>query len=195
MDQLCAEAGGDPWQLDDELQSGDAGAINDLADAFHRSGNHTEEGEDDFNKAKQKFKDGYTRNGSEHPINTSAQVERATAAMDGHREQLSKIALNLEQTAAALAQAQRDSDAEIAGLNAQLHELDDQMGAAGPIRLAAAVAVKAALQQVEAIRGAYVGQLHSAESAMMTVFQWVKSPRKLAAAWPWGGYSVKAAPS
>lgn len=107
----------DPWALDDELQRGDAGAIDKLADVLHRSGNHVEEADDDFDKAKAKFKAGYVRNGSEHPIDESGEVSRATAALNGHREQLSHVAVNLEQCTAALAQAQRDGDAEIASLD------------------------------------------------------------------------------
>jgi hypothetical protein len=105
---LCALAGGDPWQLNDELQRGDAGAIDKLADAFHRAGNHVEEANDDFTKAKEKFKAGYVRNGSEHPIDESGEVSRAAAALNGHREQLSQVAVSLEQCAAALAQATPD---------------------------------------------------------------------------------------
>jgi ABC-type transporter Mla subunit MlaD len=81
-----------------------------------------------FNKAKEKFKAGYVRNGSGHPIDDSGEVSQATAALNGHREQLSRIAVDFDQVAAALAQAQRDSDAEIASLDGQLHDLDDQTG-------------------------------------------------------------------
>ncbi|ORV97464.1 hypothetical protein [Mycobacterium kyorinense] len=105
VDELCGAAGGDPWKLDDELQAGDAGAINNLADAFHRSGNHVKEADDDFDKAKKKFNEGYRRNGVEHPINESAEVQRATAALAGHKEALPRIAASLEQVAASLASA------------------------------------------------------------------------------------------
>lgn len=85
MGELCASAGGDPWQIDDELQAGDAGAINNLADAFHRAGNHAKEADDEFDRAKRKFQEGYRRNGSEHPVNDSAEVQRVTAGLEGPR--------------------------------------------------------------------------------------------------------------
>lgn len=173
---LASEAGGDPWKLDDELQAGDAGAINALADAFHQSGNHVKEADDDFGTAKRQFEEAYRRNGSEHPINESEQVRQVAAALAGHKEALPRIAVDLENVAASLAIAQRNSDAEIAATNAALDEIDNAISAAEDagkntaLHHAAAVqAVRSALAHIEEIRGGYVGQLHTAEASMMAL--------------------------
>lgn len=171
--ELCGAAGGDPWKLDDELQAGNAGAINDLADAFHRSGNHVKEADDDFNKAKEKFKAAYTRNASEHPIVDSPEVQRATAALVGHKESLPRIAASLEQVAASLATAQRQSDATIATTNSLLDAIDDRMSAAkankqdvGGLHDNAVEVVKAGLGEINSARRDYVTDLHAAETTM-----------------------------
>jgi hypothetical protein len=173
---LAAGAGGDPWKLGDELQAGDAAAIDGLADAFHQSGNHVKEADDDFNAAKQRFQEAYLRNGSEHPINESAQVLQVTAALAGHQENLSRIAADLEEVAASLAIAQRNSDAEIAATNAALHEIDNAISVAQAAgentalhHAAAVAAVRSALGNMQEIRGGYTGQLHAAEASMMAL--------------------------
>jgi hypothetical protein len=104
---LAADAGDDPWKLNAELKAGDAGAINDLADAFHQSGMHVKEADDEFNAAKRDFEQAYRVNDHEHPINESAEVQRVSAALKGHPEELVCIAVDLEQLAAALAVAQQ----------------------------------------------------------------------------------------
>lgn len=161
--QLSVAAGGDPWKVNDELQAGDAGAINDLADAFHQAGVHVQDADDEFAAAKKTFADAYHRPGGVHPINDSAEVQKVSAALAGHPEQLTRIAADLEQTAAALVTAQRDSAAEIESLDAQLHTIDDEIStairSAPPILVLqlfekAGDATKAALAHVEAIRGA-----------------------------------------
>ena len=174
-DQLIAASGGDPWEIADQLRSGDAGAINDLAEAFHASGTHVKDADDQFNKAKEQFKGAYDRNnGSEHPINDAAEVQRMSTLLAGHPEELTKIAANLEQTAAALATAQRGSTAEIAELNAALHSIDDEITSYGPqipvvlgqLIDEAEAQTGMSLSIVENIQGAYVDQLHSAETAL-----------------------------
>jgi hypothetical protein len=173
VDELCAIAGGDPWKVNDELQAGDAGAINTLADAFHQAGFHVKESDDEFTTAKKQFTDAWHRNGSEHPINESEQVQKATAALHGHQDQLSKIAVDLEQVAASLAIAQRAADAEVAGANRDLEAIDNQISAAKAanqnwleMELQAAGVVKGALGHIEEARGGYLAQLHGAETAM-----------------------------
>lgn len=173
VDQLCAIAGADPWKINDELHAGDTAAINDLAEAFHQTGFHAKESDDEFTTAKKQFTDAWRTNGSEHPINESEQVQKATAALHGHQEQLSKIAVDLEQIAAALAIAQRNADAEVASTNNDLDTIDDQITKAKAanqnwleLELHAASVVKGALGHIDEFRGAYLAQLHGAQTAM-----------------------------
>lgn len=173
--ELVAAAGGDPWKLNNELQAGDSGAIDGLADAFHQAGSHVREADEEFDAAKRKFKEAYRRNDNESPIDESHEVQRAAAELAGHPEKLSQIAVNLEYVAASLAVAQRNSDAEIAGLESQLHAIDDQISAAladSPseavnLLASANAATAAAVGQLETFRGSYVAQLDAAEAAMM----------------------------
>jgi hypothetical protein len=173
--ELAAAAGDDPWKLNKEIQAGDAGAINDLADAFHQAGFHVREADEEFDAAKRQFKEAYRRNDSEYPIDESHEVQRAASQLAGHPDELSRIAVDLEQVAASLAIAQRDSDAEIAALETQLHAIDDQITAvavdspsqAAQLLESAKAATRAAVGQLEQFRGAYVAQLNAAEAAMM----------------------------
>lgn len=171
--ELIAAAGGDPWALEVQLHSGDAGAINSLAEAFHTAGRHVKAADDEFARAREQFKTAYTReHGSQHPINDSAEVQRLSAQLAAHPEALSTIAVNLEQTAAALATAQRDACAEINELNAALHEIDDELAtAAVPLLVMnllkeADDQTKVSLDILKKIQGTYALQLHTAETAM-----------------------------
>ncbi|WP_343571561.1 hypothetical protein [Mycobacterium sp.] len=171
--ELCGAAGGNPWKLDDELQAGDAQAINKLADAFHQAGHRVKEADDDFDKAKQKFEAGYRRNGSEHPINESAEVRQATVALAGHTDALPQIAASLEQVAASLVTAQRHSDYALGEADGALDEIDDQMAAAktnnqdtGGLHEHAVGVVTSALAQVNSVRAGYAADLHAAQTAM-----------------------------
>ncbi|WP_199254050.1 putative alpha/beta hydrolase [Mycolicibacterium mengxianglii] len=173
---FAAAAGGDPWQVDDEIQAGDPGEISGLAEAFHQAGSHLKDADDHFNIAKKQFWDSWDRKDTvEHPINDSAEVQKVSAALGGQPDELAKIAVSLQQVAAALATAQRDSAALIEDLNADLHDIDDEIGEAMqelPFLAAELIGeaqqlTKAALDNIEAIRGAYIAQLHSAETAMM----------------------------
>jgi hypothetical protein len=102
-------------------------------------------------------------------------VQKASAALAGHPEELSKIAVDLEQTAVALATAQRDGAELIDALNEHLHAVDDEISTQGPeapwlmpgMHHEAAQVTQTALNQIESIRGAYADQLHGAETAMM----------------------------
>jgi hypothetical protein len=176
LDELCAAAGGDPWAIDDQLQRGDAGAINDLATALHRARGNADGVDEDFDEAKRKFEKAYQRDKTEHPINDSAEVARASAALTGHRQDLNRVAVKLEEVAAALAVAQRASGGVIAGplaLNFQVDDIDNQMfpaKAAGqdlsPFHDAAVEAIRSAPGQVTAIHGTYVEAVRKARTEM-----------------------------
>ncbi|TGD89007.1 hypothetical protein BayCH28_06390 [Mycolicibacterium sp. CH28] len=174
--ELAGGAGGDPWKIDDELQAGDPGAIDQLAQAFHQAGVSTKDADDQFNAAKITFEESWNRHeGAQHPINDAAEVQRLSAILKGHPEELGKIAVDLEQAAAALAVAQRESASEINGLNAYLHAVDDKISAEGPeapwlipgLHAEAVDGTRIALGNVENIQGAYSDQLRGAETAMM----------------------------
>lgn len=174
--ELAALAGGDPWQADDELQAGDPGAINDLAEAFHRSSTRVKDADDEFNTARKTFEESWNRHGgAQHPINDAAEVQRVSAALAAHPEELASIAADLEQAAAALATAQRESAAQIEALNTELHGIDEEISAQGSeapwlipqLHGQARDATQTGLAHIETIRGAYLDQLHGAETAMI----------------------------
>lgn len=171
--ELIAAAGGDPWQINDGLQAGDAGAINAQADAFHAAAGSATEVDDDFRSAKQRFEKGWRHNGTEQPINESAEVTRVTTDLKLQKPQLAKIALDLEMVAAALATAQRTCDADIAALDNFLHGIDDQIGAAKSdnqdtqaLHDAAVGAVTTALGDIKASRDGYVATMTSAKASI-----------------------------
>ncbi|OBI41550.1 hypothetical protein A5707_07200 [Mycobacterium kyorinense] len=173
---LIAGAGGDPWKMNDELQAGDPAAINNHADAFHAAAGSATEVEGDFQSAKQRFEKGWKHNGTEHPINESAEVTRATTALQLQKPQLAKIALDLETVAAGLATAQRTSDADIAALDAKLHEIDDAVTAAKAndqdsqsLHNAAVEAVRTTLGEIQGVRDGYVATMQSAQPTMAIV--------------------------
>ncbi|KAA0102480.1 hypothetical protein CIW49_01170 [Mycolicibacterium sp. P1-18] len=89
---------------------------------------------------------------------------------------MAKIAVDLENVAAALATAQRTSDGDIAGLDNLLHGIDDAISRAkaakqDPQHLhdTAVAAVRTTLGSVQGIRNTYVGTMASAEAAMNAV--------------------------
>jgi hypothetical protein len=170
---LIAAAGGDPWKINDELQAGDAGAINAQADAFHAAAGSATEVENDFQSAKQRFEQGWRHDGVEHPITESAEVTRATTTLHLQKSQLAKIALDLETVATALSTAQRTCDADIAALDHFLHGADDAIGAAKAAKQdtqamhdAAVATVRITLGEVQASRDGYVNAMAAAESSL-----------------------------
>ena len=174
--QLIAEAGGDPWTINDELQAGDPGAINDQADAFHSAAGCVAEIENDFVSAKQRFEQGWQHNGAGHPITESPEVTRATTTLHLQKPQLAKIAVDLETVAAALATAQRTCDADIAALDTFLHGADDAIGAAKAanqdtqaLHDAAVATVRITLGEVQSCRDGYASTMASAESSIATI--------------------------
>jgi len=172
--QLTSGAGGDPWTLDEELQAGDPAAINNLADAYNQAAGYVDEAQSDFADAKKRFQEAYRRNGAEHPINDSAEVVATTEKLHLQRAQIAGIAVDLETIAAALASAQRGSDAEIAGTNTLLSQIDDNISVAeaagqdaSPLYQTAIDVVRETLSHEQAIHSAYLNTLHSAQAAML----------------------------
>jgi pimeloyl-ACP methyl ester carboxylesterase len=186
---LVAHAGGDPWQINASLQSGRPAQISDLAQAFHNAGACTTESNNAFLDARRRFEASWNRENGEHPINDSAEVQRATAALQLQAAQLPKIAVDLENVAATLAEAQRTSGVLISTLESQLQQLDNEIGQAvelekNPNLTAAerqaldqlitaledqAIAdTKSALTHLQSIRGGYSDHLQRASANLRT---------------------------
>ncbi|OBJ21270.1 hypothetical protein A9W93_14540 [Mycobacterium colombiense] len=127
---LIMFAGGDPWKINGTLQGGRPAQISNLATAFHNAGRSTGEAEAAFLLARSRFEKAWTHENGENPINDSAEVRRATASLGVQAAQLPKIGADLENVAAALAEAQRSGKGEISSLEGALQGLDDQIGEA-----------------------------------------------------------------
>jgi hypothetical protein len=121
---LTGAAGGDPWQLDETLQSGDPGAISDLAGAFRAASVCTAAAHDAYLDALVRFQASWNHEDGGHPINDSAEVQRVQTSVTFQKDQLPKIAIDLETLAASLAEAERFSDNDIEVLDTELHYLD-----------------------------------------------------------------------
>lgn len=178
---LIAEAGGDPWAVNQSLQSGRPAQISDLAEAFNEAGRCTAEADASFQQARQRFDAAWNHQDGDHP-NSSAQVQRVTQALGAQSLQLPKIGVDLENIAAALAVAQKSAAGHVATLEAQLQELDNligqavetekkpQLGADDRAALDAFIHAceddavrdtRAALGQVQSIRDGYSGSLQN----------------------------------
>jgi hypothetical protein len=127
---LIAEAGDDPWAINQTLQAGNPTQIADLAQAFHNAGRCTAESNAAFKEARRRFEASWNRENGEHPINDSAELQRIQRSLSTQSLQLPKIGLDLETIAAALAEAQRIAATDIAALEQQLQRLDNEIGQA-----------------------------------------------------------------
>lgn len=127
---LIGAAGEDPWAVNQSLQAGRPAQIADLAAAFHAAGQCTNESNAAFDEARRRFTSSWNRQHGENPINDSAEVQRTIQMLGAALKQLPKIGVDLENIAAALAQAQRYASGQIARLEAQLERLDDLIGQA-----------------------------------------------------------------
>ncbi|TAM62943.1 hypothetical protein [Mycobacterium sp.] len=122
---LIAEAGGDPWAINASLQAGSPLQISNLAGAFHRAGRCTAEADNAFQQARTRFEAAWNHHDGGHPINDSDEVQRVTKSLGAQSLQLPKIGADLENIAAALADAQNAGAARIATLDAQLTNISD----------------------------------------------------------------------
>jgi hypothetical protein len=127
---LIAEAGGDPWAINQTLQSGRPGQIADLAQAFHTAGLCTTASNNAFEEARRRFESAWNHENGDNPIIDSAEVQRAVQLLGAQSLQLPKIGVDLEYIAGALAEAQQTASGQIASLERGLQQLDDEIGQA-----------------------------------------------------------------
>jgi hypothetical protein len=186
---LILFAGGDPWKINETLQSGRPAQISDLAQAFHDAGKSTSDAETSFQQAKDRFAKSWTHENGDNPINDSAEVQRVTTRLGVQAAQLPKIAADLENVAATLAEAQRSGKSEISSLESQLQSIDDQIGEAVEVEKdphlsehdrhvlddhitsleqQAIDKTKDSLHKLEHIRDDYAGNLQRAEANLHT---------------------------
>ncbi|BBY04876.1 putative alpha/beta hydrolase [Mycobacterium noviomagense] len=175
VEQLIVEAGGDPWAINDSLQSGRVGQIASLGQAFHNAGQSTHVADVAFDQAKQRFEKAWNRDSGEHPINDSAEVQRVTQTLRLQGSQLSQIGADLETIAATLAEAQRSSSWYISALDHDLEVIDSEVGEAlanhqGPDGLCdeAVQVTKIALGQLRQIRDGYSDTLRDGLTHLRT---------------------------
>ena len=127
---LIAEAGGDPWAVNQSLQAGRPAQIFDLAAAFHAAGRCATESGAAFEEARRRFEASWNRENGAHPINDSAEVRRTTQSLGAQSLQLPRIGAGLENIAAALAEAQRTGAVLVSASETQLQQLDNEIGQA-----------------------------------------------------------------
>jgi hypothetical protein len=130
LGKLIAAAGGDPWQVNASLQRGRPAQIAELGQAFHNAGQCTAKADTAFVEAYRRFEASWNRESGEHPINDSAEVQHTIRSLRGQVTRLPKIAVDLENIAATLAEAQRTCALLISTLEAQLTDIDEKIGAA-----------------------------------------------------------------
>jgi hypothetical protein len=180
INDLIGAAGGDPWEINRTIQAGAPGEISDLATAFRSASNCTQETTDEFLSAKRRFESAWDRqDGGDHPINDSEEVRRATESMNYNRDKMAKVAADLQNVAASLAEAQRSGAISTGNLDAALQRIDNQidyeLGLAAAngeafdmseLREAAVDRTASALGEVQAIRDSYSNQLDEARAEM-----------------------------
>ena len=177
--ELIGAAGGDPWQVDDTIQAGAPGEINELAGSFRAAGVCITETDEEFNQAKKRFDESWDRDDPAHPINDAEEVRRATQWLKLSKEQMAKVAADLQNIAATLAEAQRSGHVSISGLNARLVQIDNTIAAEiaraqadgvqldwSALKAAAIDATKGSLGEMTAVRDAYGSKLDEAELDM-----------------------------
>lgn len=127
---LIAEAGGDPWAVNQSLQAGSPFQISQLAEAFLKAGRCTAEASNAFDQARGRFDAAWNHQNGDHPITGTDEVQRVTKTLGAQSLQLPKIGADLENIAANLAEAQKAAAGQIAALESQLQQLDGFIGQA-----------------------------------------------------------------
>jgi len=184
---LIAAAGGDPRAINQSLQAGSPFRISNLAEAFHAAGRCAVGADHAFEQARSRFDAAWNHQNGDSPINDSAEVQRTIKSLGGQSLQLPKIGVELEDIAAALAEAQKAGAKEVAALEARLQQLDHLIGVATQelqdpapdmetrnelqalIRAAKADAVddtRDALSQLQSTRDGYSGTLQKSSAAL-----------------------------
>ncbi|MFL0181745.1 glycohydrolase toxin TNT-related protein [Mycobacterium sp. SMC-15] len=172
---LIDAAGGDPWQVNNTLRSGNPAAVDELAQAFHNAGACTAESSAAFAQARQRFQAAWNRENGEHPINDSAEVQRATDTLHLQQTQLTAIGTDLEMIAAALAEAQKSAAGKIHALEIQLQDIDNRIGMYQQAHLDTAELEQVAiddtagiLHQIEKLRDDYAGILQVSTTKLLS---------------------------
>jgi hypothetical protein len=172
---LIDAAGGDPWQVNNTLQSGSPAVVDDLAQAFHDAGACTAESSAAFAQARQRFQAAWNRESGEHPINDSLEVQRATERLHLQQSRLAAIGTDLENIAAALAEAQQAAAAKINALEIQLQDIDNRIGMYQQAQLDTSELEQVAiddtagiLHQLEKLRDDYTTVLQDATSKLLS---------------------------
>jgi predicted esterase len=124
VSELTQAAGGDPWQLQDQLLAGKPYQINTMALAFHKSGSHSQAANSAFELARKHFQDAYASGTRANVINDSLVVRDATARLHSSATKIGQIGTYLEQIAAGLSDAQDMTHPPIDALNTELTKLD-----------------------------------------------------------------------
>ena len=164
---LVSSAGGDPWQLHDQLVTGQPDHISTLAEAFRLAGSCTVDAVAAFDQARAHLEQGYISSSNTHPFNASRAVDDARAGLGLSSSSLGKIGVDLEEVASDLTGAQRRSNDLIDSLNSCLVQLDSEClalqrtghrvfeEAVDDVKNSATAAVKAVYEQMWNIVNSY----------------------------------------
>jgi hypothetical protein len=177
--ELIGAAGGDPWQIDDTIQAGAPGEISELATSFRDAGQCITETDEEFYQAKKRFTEAWDRDDPAHPVNDSEEVRRATQWLRLSPQQMAKVAADLQDIAATLAEAQRSGHVAVSNLNNRLVQIDNTITAEiaqaqadgvnldwSALKTAAIDATKSSLGEMTAVRDDYGTKLDTAELEM-----------------------------
>jgi hypothetical protein len=172
---LVGETGGDPWNIDESMQAGDPGAISDLGRAFFNAGACTAEIYREFEEAQARFRASWNRQDGEHPINDSAEVQRATTRLMVQHDQLPATGAGLSGIAANLAEVQRFSGMEVQILNTELEYIDALIGQAladdqdtTALEDNAITVTAGVLRQIQGLRDDYSARLQASLTELRT---------------------------
>lgn len=172
---LIDAAGGNPWLVNNSLQSGNPAVVDELARAFHNASTCTAESSAAFAEARRRFQAAWNRENGEHPINDSLEVQRATTTLHLQQTQLTAIGTDLETIAAALAEAQKSAAAKINALEIQLQDIDNRIGMYQQAHLDTPELEQVAiddtagiLHQIEKLRDDYAGILQASTTKLLS---------------------------